>query len=1131
MKRKTIIHASIAGSVMSLMAVGTIAGISLFEKKAEKTDAYTESSVPTTIDLNDTSTADIRSYYSSLNDLSSSERQGTNLLKNLKTILKNGQKYYNYDSGSTVWKMYEITDRDWEQSPASSISGYDASTNKITGYSYGTSTSSVGTNPYLHALYVNRDVTNQTTAWSDHGQTQWGINREHIWAKAEGFENSGKGGARGDPMHLWAANGYANNIHSNHYFGFVDTSGSYTNCGTKYSNLSGNLSGTSLNIGSGTVFEPQDCDKGDIARAVFYMVARYNYLSGSDSDGIDSNNPNLELVDNTSSWASSGYQSTTSTTGKMGIIRDLLAWNRLDPPDEWEIHRNNLVYTNFSNNRNPFIDFPEWAEYIWGKSTLASNNRNVTAYDSNPTGYAIPSTDSLNTFGNAVTTPTITLNKTSATLAVNGTVTLTATALGGSGSVAWTTSSSSVAQLSATTGDTVTVTGKAAGTATITATYSGVTATCTITVSASAPTVSSVTVSPATLELDLNGTTTANLSATVSGTNNPGQTVTWISSNTSVVTVTSAGVVTAVAKGTATITATSTVDDTKSGSCTVTVVRTTSGNGHWETATTPYRKALFGTSYNSAGVNAYSASWSATNTDNATSTSFTVDLVNASNYNNNWAYIKIGHKTTAYTGTITTAAAIDQPIGKVSLNIGALANAAQVISVKLYYDDASDFSSPDSESFTIATGEQTVEIESPESNLYYKIEVVCTTGSYNGPIQINEIDYYNSTYIADGSATVSSVTVNPDSLTLDLNDVYISTLSAEVVGENDPATTVTWTSNNTAVATVSSAGVVTGVAKGVAIITATSTVDITKSGTCEIIVVDTGASVSDVSITQGSPYINGIAYKMYFYNTALTNNYYFSGAKSGNYGATTTSINSATDVYFEANGTTGQNIYFYLNGVKNYFTIVTSTYNSKTYYNFSYTTTAPSTAWYYQESGTDYACMTYTYNSTLYTYGTYDSYDTIGTVNLNSYTSNYEIEFVTKDPNAPTAFSQLFLSSMTCNAQGTNTPTFATGITWELFSKIYSKFDISLQSILENATANESGTTIEQAMARYDYILNKYGADNYTNFLSREVGNSSKVLGKAIANNNAILILIVMSVLGTMTFAGWFIHKKKQYDL
>lgn len=93
----------------------------------------------------------------------------------------------------------------------------------------------------------------------------------------------------------------------------------------------------------------------------------------------------------------------------------------------------------------------------------------------------------------------------------------------------------------------------------------------TVTSSSATPTVDSVTVSPSSLSLDLNGTKTGNLTSTVNGTNNPSQAVTWTSSNTNVATVSSGGVVTAKAVGNATITATSQADNTKSGTCTVTV--------------------------------------------------------------------------------------------------------------------------------------------------------------------------------------------------------------------------------------------------------------------------------------------------------------------------------------------------------------------------------------------------------------------------------------------------------------------------------------------------------------------------------------------------------------------------------
>ena len=347
--------------------------------------------------------------------------------------------------------MYEITDRDWDLSPASSTvyGTYDASTNTITNYQYGTSGSNSKNNPSIHALYINRDVENLTRAWGNHNQDEWGINREHIWAKSNGFENEGAGGARGDPMHLWAGNGNTNREHSNDYFGYVDKTKSYKDMGTKYSNQSGNLVGTSLTNGTSKVFEPQDSDKGDIARAVFYMVARYNDLAGTEYN-ITGDEPNLELV-NTGSAPNSGYQSTKSLTGKMGLLSDLLEWNRLDPPDEYEIHRNNLLYENYTNNRNPFIDFPQWADLIWGDNVGVK--------------YANPLTDALNDAA-------ISVSKAKISLKPNETTTVSATTTNAS-NVSWTVSDPSIIELSKTTsssGEEITVKALKAGECKITVT-------------------------------------------------------------------------------------------------------------------------------------------------------------------------------------------------------------------------------------------------------------------------------------------------------------------------------------------------------------------------------------------------------------------------------------------------------------------------------------------------------------------------------------------------------------------------------------------------------------------------------------------------------------------------------------
>ncbi len=361
-------------SLPLLLSVPLLFSVLLFKplNKIEPVNAYEKEKLPTTINLNDYVEGDIRSYYSNLNSLDESERKGQNLLKNLKPILSNKQKYYSYDSGNAIWQMYEITDRDWKKSPASSTTfgSYDSSTNTITDYVYGSSSSDKKNNPYVRALYVNRSIENPKTAWDAHTprSNEACIEREHIWPKSHGFDDDSlkDGGARGDPMHLWAADGGSNGIHSNYFYGYVDKTKSYKNSKDDYSWTGDNLLGISKSFPSGEykVFEPQDSDKGDIARACFYMVARYNNIAGDDST-IGCYNPNLALTNDVSKTEETGT-STPSVAFSLGVMKDLLEWNKLDPVDGYELHRNNLLCRNFTNNRNPFIDFPEWADYIWG---------------------------------------------------------------------------------------------------------------------------------------------------------------------------------------------------------------------------------------------------------------------------------------------------------------------------------------------------------------------------------------------------------------------------------------------------------------------------------------------------------------------------------------------------------------------------------------------------------------------------------------------------------------------------------------------------------------------------------------------------------------------------------------------
>jgi len=91
--------------------------------------------------------------------------------------------------------------------------------------------------------------------------------------------------------------------------------------------------------------------KGDVARSVFYMQIRYKALS------IESGFP--------------------TSTGKMGDLDTLLEWHRNDPPDDFEMNRNNIIYT-WQYNRNPFIDLPDLVEYIWGNKTGSTYNSSLS---------------------------------------------------------------------------------------------------------------------------------------------------------------------------------------------------------------------------------------------------------------------------------------------------------------------------------------------------------------------------------------------------------------------------------------------------------------------------------------------------------------------------------------------------------------------------------------------------------------------------------------------------------------------------------------------------------------------------------------------------------------------------------
>ena len=129
------------------------------------------------------------------------------------------------------------------------------------------------------------------------------ISREHVWPKAHASFHETKGGA--DLHHLRPCHQSENSSRGNTPYG----------------------------VSSG-YYEPNDNVKGDVARILFYLYVRY---------------------------AEADRYSLTTVCESFDM---LLIWNDIDPVDSLEIQRNEVAYS-IQGNRNPFIDYPDYADYIW----------------------------------------------------------------------------------------------------------------------------------------------------------------------------------------------------------------------------------------------------------------------------------------------------------------------------------------------------------------------------------------------------------------------------------------------------------------------------------------------------------------------------------------------------------------------------------------------------------------------------------------------------------------------------------------------------------------------------------------------------------------------------------------------
>lgn len=208
----------------------------------------------------------------------------------------------------------------------------------------------------LKNYYDDTDLTADGYIWDMYSTCKFTINDYEgsqnsvcdLWNKEHSIPQSWFGEAspmKSDLFHVYPTDARVNNFRGNLPYGET-SSRSYIDNNSKALGYIGNSNFSGY---SGKVFEPVDQYKGDFARTYFYMVARYLDKNFNKSE-------NGKVV----------FTYSGGTTGLTTYATNLfLKWHRQDPVSQKEIDRNNAVYTH-QKNRNPFIDYPYMAEYIWG---------------------------------------------------------------------------------------------------------------------------------------------------------------------------------------------------------------------------------------------------------------------------------------------------------------------------------------------------------------------------------------------------------------------------------------------------------------------------------------------------------------------------------------------------------------------------------------------------------------------------------------------------------------------------------------------------------------------------------------------------------------------------------------------
>lgn len=1109
MKRKTILNGIITISAATFMVV---AGVTAFNKKdVDKADALTK---PTTIDLNDTTEVEIRNYYSYLNDLPAEERRGQNLLKNLKYILVNNPSYPDkparYFSYGEDRDIYNITDRNWYSAPASGIVGYNPTDNKIYGYDY-------SEDPYLYYYYRDDNFrsphTKSAIAYSKEGKSETMLNQEHIWSKSHGFAKSGGvPNAGSDLHHLVAADTMVNSSgHGNIAYGYVNSdTASWVKTRDNWDNndnaILNNHRGDPRNPSStdtnNVVFEPRDEDKGDFARALLYMVARYNYIGEGDDFVPTIEEPNLELVDYV--YDQSYNCDATNKVAYYGKLGDILDFHRQDPvvtgsDQDFEVHRNNLIYSNFQYTRNPFIDFPEWVELIWG--------------DKKETGCANPQSDMINDYGSAVKPTSITLNTSSAYTGVGNTYKASVVSVlpeEAHKGVVWTSQDTSIATVSSA----GLITGVSTGTTTITATSS-------IDNSVSASLTFEVRDIPLT-SLGLNKTETSvqcggkeTLTISFEPSNASIPTITWTSSDSAIASITN-GRINGISEGETTITASD--GNGHSATCLVTV----SGIAiDYSEVTYELVESMDDFDINRKMIiaaNTYNYALGPQATNNRTGVEITkIDkTINIENINLTVFTVEQGTKDNTYSFKETSG-----------YIYAAGSNANNYLKTQGTKTDNSSYALSFGTNGTVsmvAQGTNTNNI------LRYNISSKLFSCYGNITDRTSTISLYQQKAIPlSGDIPLEGISLNKTSMKVGTSmskQLQIIFAPAEATNKD-----VTWYTTDPYTARVDEEGNVYGVTSGNVTISVVSD-DGGFSASCEVSVVDSGIGnryyqkvTSLEEITDGQ-YVIASLYQEEYYalpspfptsattpnslNIFVSNNRISESNASGCY------------VDFETSTSDDDKYIKIIDSNDNYLSNSSSTniVGTSTSTNWLLTLAEREGFGTFRIHSTSDSTRHLVFNNSNAKFGAY-------TYNSDTYYDVEIFKFIIEEYTID-RFVTDFMGAFTCDNKGLTEPVFKEGWSWSMLKAKYESLTPQEQQELTGYQASELGNAKAQCVARYDYIVKKYGVSKYPNWMNRTISPNANVMIFKTGTDIVLINIIIGSLLALSIGSFIFFYKRKK---